>query len=120
MALPFPTTRISLLQPRDADSDSDDWGTAPDPDGGYGVVASGIRAHLSGSGSGSATSSSSGGEGGSELVRYRLLCDPCELAANMRVRDDVTGLVYDVAWVTPRPEPMSHLVAGVTRSTGTS
>jgi hypothetical protein len=118
--IPAPTTLVTLLKPREGDSDSDDWGTAPDPETGYEAVATGIRAHFSGSGSGSTTSSSADASGGSVLLRYRLLCDPCALATDMRVRDERTGLVYDVAWVTPKPEPLSHLVASVTRSTGTS
>ena len=116
--IPIATTTVALLAPKGGavDTDAEDWGTGADLETDFNEVASGIRAHLSGASS-SYTSSSSGG---TELIRHKLLCDPCELRPDMYVKDESTELVYAVGWVTPRPEPLAHLVATLTRSTGTS
>lgn len=112
------TTTIALLGAIEDDvpGDPDDWGGAPDPTTGYGVVASGIRAHLS------APSGSAGHapEGSTVTAQYRLIADPCAIVDDMRIRDESTGLEYQVDWALPRPEPMAHVVAGVSRTTGTS
>lgn len=118
MAIPFPTTTIALLAPASANRD-EDWGTAPDPESGYSPVESGVNAHFSTTGAGASTGQATP-QGNTETIRYELLCDPCGLRADMRVHDERTGLDYDVAWVMPRPEPLSHLVASVSRSTATS
>jgi hypothetical protein len=114
----FATTQVSLLSPAEDDlpDSDDDWGGAPDPETGYATVARGIRAHLSAP-SASATFAQ---EGSSVAAQFRLLVDPCAIAENMRVKDEVTGLEYQVDWCLPRPEPMAHVVAGVSRATGTA
>jgi hypothetical protein len=118
MAILWPTTTVALLAPSEDDlpDSPDDWGGAPDPETGYGVVARGIRAHLS-SPSGAAAFSQ---EGNSVTAQYRLLADPCDIVDNMRIRDELTGLEYQVDWSLPRPEPMAHVIAGVSRVVGTS
>lgn len=116
--IPIATTRVTLLQPGGGSTsdDTDDWGGAPDPETGYSPAATGVRAHLSAP-SALATHQ---GEGSTVVTEFRMLTDPCALADNMRVRDETTGLEYDVAWVLPRPALISHVVAGLTRSVGTS
>lgn len=123
--IPLPTTTITLLAPIEppdpgADVEADDWGVGADPETGYEPVAFGIRAHLSNrvnvtqpSAFGQFTSA-----GNTEQLKYRLIADVCELKADMRVRDERTGLEYDVAWVVPRPPPMPHMVASLTKSVG--
>jgi hypothetical protein len=114
----FPTTSVALkaASQDDLPGSPDDWGGAPDPETGYATVARGIRAHLS------APSAQAvfGQEGSSVTAQYRLLCDPCALSDDMRVVDELTGLEYQVDWALPRPEPMAHVVAGLTRVTATS
>ena len=112
------STTISLLGTIEDDvpGDPDDWGGAPDPETGYGVVAKGIRAHLSAP-SGAAAFSQ---EGSSVTAQYRLLADPCAITDNMRIRDEVTGLEYQVDWSMTRPAPMAHVIAGVSRATSTA
>lgn len=118
MAILLATTTVSLLGVTEDDlpSDPDDWGGAPDPTTGYAPVASGIRAHLSAP-SGAAAFSS---EGSSVTAQYRLIADPCAIADNMRIRDEMTGLEYQVDWSMTRTEPMAHVIAGVSRTTATS
>jgi len=118
MAVLYATTTISLLAASQDDmpNDPDDWGGAPDPETGYATVATGIRAHLSAP-SGAAVF---GQEGSSVTAQYRLLADPCALADNMRIKDEITGLQYQVDWSMARPEPLAHVIAGVSRTTGTS
>jgi hypothetical protein len=124
MTVPLATTTITLLAPiKDAatPSDADDWGTGADPETGFEVTETGVRAHLS-SRSSSIAPTAFGQftpAGNTEQLKFRLVCDPCSLQAAMRVKDETTGLTYDVAWVTPRPEPLRHLVASITRSYGT-
>jgi hypothetical protein len=114
----WPTTTIALLAATQDDSpdDADDWGGAPDPETGYTKVATGIRAHLSAPNAAASFAS----EGSSVTAQYRLLADPCDIIDNMRIRDEVTGLEYQVDWCLPRPEPMAHVVAGISRTTSTS
>lgn len=118
MGILFPTTTIELRSPTQDDlpDSPDDWGGAPDRTTGYSPTAKGIRAHLS-SPSASATV---GQEGSSVTAQYRLIADPCPIADNMLVRDEVTGLEYQVDWSMQRPDPMAHVVAGLTRVTSTS
>jgi hypothetical protein len=114
----FATTQISLKSASQDDlpDSPDDWGGAPDPETGYATVARGIRAHLS------APSAQAVFSVESSLVSatYRLLCDPCDLQDDMRVVDEMTGLEYQVDWALPRPEPLAHVVAGLTRVTATA
>jgi hypothetical protein len=114
----FSTTTVSLLAASEDDvpGDPDDWGGAPDPQTGYLRVAEGIRAHLSAP----SANANFGQEGSTVTVQYRLLVDPCPLGDNMRVRDESTGLEYQVDWTLPRPEPLAHVVAGLTRVTGSN
>jgi hypothetical protein len=118
MGILWPTTTIALLAASEDDvpDSDDDWGGAPDPETGYTKVAIGIRAHLSAP-SGAAAF---GQEGSSVTAQYRLLADPCPIVDNMRLRDEVTGLEYQVDWCLPRPEPMAHVVAGISRTSGTA
>lgn len=118
MAILWPTTTIALLAASEDDmpGSPDDWGGAPDPETGYSKVAGGIRAHLSAP-SGAAAFSQ---EGNSVTAQYRLIADPCAIADNMRIRDELTGLEYQVDWALPRPEPLAHVIAGVSRVTETS
>jgi hypothetical protein len=119
--IPLPTTTITLLAPVPPEDQEDDWGTGPDPASGFTAVASGVRAHLS-SRMNIATPSAFGqftSGGNTQQLKFRMICDPCELTPDMRVLDETTGEEYDVAWVMPRPEPMSHIVSSVTRSIGT-
>ena len=120
MSIPLATTTVTLLAPSNPPVDAgDDWATAPDPETGYTPVATGIRAHFSASGQSSFGFGQYVSEGNIEQLRYELLADPCALAADMRVRDEATGLEYDVAWVTPKAALIPHVVASVTRSVGT-
>lgn len=114
----MPTTTIALLGVVQDDSpeDDDDWGGAPDPTTGYGVVASGIRAHLSAPSAAAASAQ----EGNTTRVQFRLLADPCDIVDNMRIRDEQTGEEYQVDWSLTRPEPLSHVIAGVSKATSTA
>lgn len=118
MTIPLSSTTVALLAPGSISTgdDSDDWGGAPDPETGYSVVASGIRAHFSAP----SASASFAGEGSSVTAQFRLLADPCDLRNNYLVEDETTGLRYSVDWVLPRPAILAHVVAGVSRSTGTA
>lgn len=122
MSIPLPTTTISLLAPKnDGDTEAEDWGVGADPETGFEVVASGIRAHFN-SRINVATPSAFGqftSGGNTEQLKYRLITDPCDIRADMRVMDESTGIEYDVAWVMQRPAPMQHTIASVTHSTGT-
>lgn len=118
MAILLPTTRISLLGvvEDDVPGSEDDWGGAPDPETGYAVVASGIRAHLSAPSANAAFT-----PGGSAVTtQFRLLADPCAITDDMRIIDEITGDTYQVDWSLHRPEPMAHVVAGVSRSAGSN
>jgi hypothetical protein len=118
MAILFPTTTVALLAASadDLPDSPDDWGGAPDPETGYAVVARGIRAHLSAP-SGAATF---GQEGSTVTEQYRLVADLCPLTESMRVRDETTGNEYQVDWCMPRPEPLAHMVAGLSKTTSTA
>ena len=118
MSILYPTTTITVLQPggSGSDDDTDDWGGAPDPETGYSARETGVRAHLS-SPSGAASFSQ---EGSTVTAQFRLLCDPVTLNENDRIRDERTGLEYQVDWCLDRPEPMAHVVAGVSRSEGSA
>jgi hypothetical protein len=112
------TTTVGLLAAHEDDvpGDPDDWGGAPDPTTGYSKVATGIRAHLSAPSAAAAFSS----EGSSVTAQYRMIADPCRIEDNMRVVDELTGLQYQVDWSMARGEPMAHVIAGLSRTTGTS
>lgn len=121
MAIPLPTTRVTLLKPKVADTVASDWGVGEDPTDGFEVFMTGIRGHFNArvnvatpSAFGQSTSS-----GNIEQLKFRLLLDPCPITADMRVRDETTGEEFDVAWVMQRPPPARHTVCSVTHSTGT-
>lgn len=107
--IPVATTSITLLTYTD-----DDWGGQT---GTLSTAGTGdpVRAHLSAP-SGSAAFSSGGS---TSSTQYRLVADPCELAADMAVRDETTGSIYRVDWVLSRGAPIPHVVAGVSASTST-
>lgn len=87
MALTLTTTTISVLRVAE---DTDPYDAQPEP----APVASGVPAHIF---------SPTGEEqeaGGSRSNTYRrMACDPTDLTETDTVRDDTTGLVYQVEWV---------------------
>lgn len=114
--IPAPTTTVDLLSPGVDDTEGEDWGGAPDSETGYVPVVTGVRAHLSApSGTQSAVQ-----EGSTMVTTFRLIADPCDLHANYRIKDNSTGVTYDVAWVLSRGFPIPHVVAGLTMASGTS
>lgn len=101
------TTRISVLRSADAagsdivDRLSDSYG---DLEGGITtttqaqrVVAHGVRANI---GSPSGTESILGGN--QETIGFRMQCDPVDLYPTDQIRDESSGLVYDVVTAVHR------------------
>lgn len=115
MTLFAATTHVRLLSPGPSDSSGSpdtpagDWGSAPDRDTGYTPVGDPVRAHLSGP-SGNGTTDS---EGSSAALAWTLLADPCPITTDMLVEDVFDGAVYNVDWCANRPEPLAHVVAGI-------
>lgn len=107
MSVLLATTTIDILQP----SAEEDWGGAPDRSS-YTPLATGIRAHMS-SPSGAAIAAS---EGSAVGIQYRLLCDIAPIENQSLIIDNRTGDTYQVDWWQSRPEPMAHIVAGVSRT----
>lgn len=113
MSIPFPTTTVTLLKSDVTPGGEDDWGSGQDVST-FKPHVTGIRAHLSAPGANAAFQSS----GSTVAYEFRLLLDPCDLSEDMQVLDEDTGDQYQVNWRVHRPEPMAHVVAGVSRSIG--
>lgn len=112
MSILLATTTITVSTP----FVEEDWGGAPSYST-FVPIATGIRAHLSAP-SGAAVAAS---EGSSVGIQYTLLCDPsAPIESNSLITDDRTGDVYQVDWWQSRPEPLAHIVAGVSRSASVS
>jgi hypothetical protein len=110
------TTTIDVLSPGASDTEAEDWGGAPDSDTGYAPVRTGVRAHLS-----SPTGAQSASVEGNMVINFfRLVADPCGLQPNNRVKDNSTGVVYDVQWCQERGAPIPHTVAGLTYAKGSA
>lgn len=78
------------------------------------VVASGIRAHI-----GQPGGSEIRGGGSQSDVSDKLDADPCTLDHTMQVRDDTTGVVFDVVWVRDRRGlGLDHIEAGLRQVVG--
>lgn len=111
--IPVATTTITVLRRPTLDGDGnviDPYDAQPAP----AVLASNVRAHIS------TPSGSERTAGGSETtVQWRLDCDPTDMAHTDQVRDDSTGVVYDVTWVAERRGfGLDHLVADLRRVEG--
>lgn len=109
MAIPLHTTTITVLRVA-TDPGRDPYDALPEP----AVVAAGVRAHLS---SPSGRERTAGGS--QEVVEFRLACDPVDLRHTDQVRDETTGLVYEVVWTRERQAlGLDHTQAGLKQVTG--
>lgn len=108
MRIPLATTRIQLLATAST-GNAEDW-DSPDI---YAATGPSVRAHLSGP-SGNAQS---GSAGASSAVTYKLIADLCPIDSGMRVRDESSGKVYDVAWSLNRH---GYVIAGLTQAIASS
>lgn len=114
MPIPLSTTTITVFRPS----------TTPDYDTPYSTttnsakqVASRVRATLS-SPSGSAQMVQFSEQ---EQVSLTFISDLCDVVYTDQVRDDNTGLVYNVRWVTRRQGlGMDYLVIGVQQDVGSA
>lgn len=109
MSVPLATTTIAILRRKAADVYAEPYAglTSADRD----VVSSGVRAVID------APSGSQDVAGGEQTrSRFRLAADPCDLHRTDWVRDERTGVEYQVSWVLPFSRPngaASHVEAGL-------
>lgn len=92
--IPLATTTIAVLR-RPASTTRDPY----DAQAAAPAVVSGVRAHIYMSGAGSDELVRGGQQ---EVRQLRLSCDPIELTHEDQIKDERTGEVYDVSWVTRR------------------
>lgn len=94
MTLPMATTTIDVLRLASADMYADPYANPKAVDNRRTVVASGVRAVMS---------TPSGGEqqaGGEQSTIIRKFdCDVCDITYLDLIKDNTTGIVYEVQWV---------------------
>lgn len=91
MSIPLHTTTVTVER-------SDQDGTKDALDGvTWATLATGVRAVIS-----APSGSENIGNGSSEDVIARLVCDPTDLRHSDRIVDDTTGDRYEVAWTRRR------------------
>ncbi len=98
MTIPFATTKITVL--RNTDPDAEPY-QEPAP---RTEIATGIRAVLSGA---AGAEIRAGGE--QVRTRTRFHCDPTDVNHTDQVRDETTGILYNVLWVDYRPGPIEFI-----------
>lgn len=93
MAIPLPTTTITIKGKRpesSVDPDAEGYDAPATPPG---IVASGLNAAIS--------APSASRDDALEVERWRLRVDPCDLRQFDTVIDDKTGVEYEVETVSP-------------------
>lgn len=105
MTIPIASTTISILRAPEQDDGY------PDTEPVYVTVTTGVSAHLS------RPHGNESDLGERTMLRVRLICNPCDLRHTDLVRDEQTGLVWQVDWVQLRTQGTitDHLVAGLHR-----
>jgi hypothetical protein len=120
VSIPLSTTTITVKRPARPVTE-DPWGEGYDApaarDNSESTVATAVRAVVSPNGG---TGGSTGGE--SEVLLFRMTCDPCPLSYGDEVLDDRTGIRYAVEWCTETPgiAGLGHVVAGLKITKGRS
>lgn len=107
MAIPLPTTTITVLRP---DLTADTY----DSDNGPTVVALGVNANIG-------SQRGSGNEIGGQLSvqTLRMQCDVVDLRHTDYVRDESDNLTYSVVWIKARTGlGIDHLEAGLQLAQG--
>jgi len=89
--IPISTTTLTVLRRPPPDDGY------PDAEPVYAVVVSGVRANFE------LYERPTSQPFEEAISRSRFVCDPCDVLAFDLVRDDVTGTVWNVEWVQPRP-----------------
>lgn len=112
MALPFATTRISILRLTE-----DSLNGEPYDDEVRTVFLTNIRAVISQSPQNRGSEVTKGGE--RATVKARLSCDPCDLRNTDKIVDLVTEEVWSVEQVMKRTGfGLDHMAAGLFRTSG--
>jgi hypothetical protein len=113
VSIPLSTTTITVKRPArpvTEDPYGEGYDAPADRDASEATPVTGVRAVISPNGG---TGGSTGGE--SEVLLFRMVCDPCPLAYSDEVLDDLTGMRYAVEWCTETPgiAGLGHVVAGL-------
>lgn len=118
--IPLATTTIDILRDMTpADDNEYDSNHSSQPVSKQVVTARGIRACINTP----LRPREDMGSTGTEQVRLRvkMQCDPCDLTHLDEVRDNKTGLIYNVMWVLPRAElGIKYMQCEITLAEGTA
>jgi hypothetical protein len=122
VSIAIATTRITVERPaRPATEDpyGEGYDDPADRDDTKALVIDGHRATISPAGAG-IVGNTSGGE--SEVMQYRLTCDPCPMSYLDVVTDERTGQEFEVLWAIESPgvAGLGHVAAGLRTIKGRS